>query len=351
MVLRGFWNNKNVLITGHTGFKGSWLSLWLNSLGSKVYGYSLAPNTSPSLYHQLNLEKAIDSKIGDICDKKLMKKYINYCSPEIIFHLAAQPLVLSGYEETYNTWNTNVMGTVNLLETLRENQSECTVVVITTDKVYENLETGRFYSEKDRLGGKDPYSASKSGTELVVQSYRNIFHQEGQNVNVVSARAGNVIGGGDWAENRLIPDIIRALECDRTVGVRNQNSIRPWQHVLEPLSGYLLLAQKVEDRSFLGDTLNFGPNDLDAKSVIDVVKAALKSWPGNYSLNPQENAPSEAGLLMLSIENAQREIGWFPKWDFDKAIIRTMDWYKANNDNKDMLDFSFKQIKEYEDEY
>lgn len=347
LVLKSFWADKIVLITGHTGFKGSWLALWLHHLGAKVIGFALEPGTTPSLFAQLQLGSKITSHIGDITDAATVSRLIAEQKPEFVFHLAAQSLVLRSYNQTLNTWSTNVMGMANLLEALRQTGAPCTVVGVTTDKVYHNLETRHAYAETDRLGGIDPYSASKSGTELVIDSYRSIFAQEELPILIASARAGNVIGGGDWCENRLLPDIARALSQGQSVKTRNPNAVRPWQHVLEPLFGYMMLAERLNSDAGLAQAFNFGPNPQDNRTVEDVIRTALKTWPGSYHAQPSENAPHEAGLLMLSINKAKNVLGWEPRWTFETAVKKTVSWYKAAEEGQDPLVLSLGQIKTY----
>ena len=348
LVLNSFWTEKRVLLTGHTGFKGSWLSLWLHKMGAEVFGYSLAPEENPSLFEQLGLRDKVYHQVNDICDADSIAKYVKDTQADFVFHLAAQSLVLRGYRKTINTWNTNVVGTVNLLEALRKVEHPCTVVVVTTDKVYQNNERSRAFRETDRLGGIDPYSASKAASELVVNSYRSLFEQEKLPISLASARAGNVIGGGDWCENRILPDIIRALMQNKSIEVRNPYSVRPWQHVLEPLWGYMMLAEKLCADSVHATAYNFGPNPGDTRIVEDVIKTALKSWPGQYHSSQNSDTPHEAGLLMLDTEKALNQLGWYPKWDFETAIRKTINWYKDVHNGMHPLNITLKQIEEFE---
>ncbi|MEH6360937.1 MAG: CDP-glucose 4,6-dehydratase [Amylibacter sp.] len=348
LVLNPFWKNKRVLLTGHTGFKGSWMSLWLQGMGAEVFGYALKSDTDPALFDQLDLEQKIHHHIGDICDADALAAYVTDIKADFVFHLAAQSLVLRSYRDTLTTWNTNVMGTAHLLEALRKSTHPCTVVVVTTDKVYQNIETDHAYIETDRLGGIDPYSASKAGTELVVDSYRSLYTQENLPIELASARAGNVIGGGDWCENRLLPDIARALMQDKSVETRNPNAVRPWQHVLEPLSGYMLLAEKMTTDKTLAAAFNFGPKPCDNRTVEDVIQTALKTWAGTYHAQANTDAPHEAGLLKLSIDKVRTKLGWQPKWDFETAVANTMTWYKETAAGRAPLDISLEQIKAYE---
>lgn len=347
MAVNSFWGNKNVLITGHTGFKGSWLALWLSEMGANVYGYALEPDTNPSIFDQLKLKDKINHSIGNICDFKNLKKYTDNIKIDFVFHLAAQSLVLRGYKDTLNTWNTNVMGTANLLEALRQSNHACVVIAITTDKVYRNNETLYAFRENDHLGGIDPYSASKSGTELVIDSYRSLFNQDNLPIRIASARAGNVIGGGDWCQNRLLPDIIRANINSIPIITRNPNAVRPWQHVLEPLSGYLHLAKKLKNSEKYASAYNFGPYSDDNRTVENVIQAALEIWPGIYHENINSSAPYESGILKLTIDKANTELGWYPKWRFITAITKTIDWYQQVHNGANPIEITLNQIKSY----
>ncbi len=321
--------------------------LWLRQLGAEVHGYALEPDTDPAVFNQLGLGQMIHHQIGDITDSEPLFNYVSDVRPDFVFHLAAQSLVLRSYNETLETWNTNVQGTANLLEALRKTATPCTIVVVTTDKVYQNLETNHAYSETDRLGGIDPYSASKASTELVVNSYRSMFAQENLPLFLASARAGNVIGGGDWCENRLVPDIARALSAGKSIETRNPDAVRPWQHVLEPLSGYMLLAEKLARDHTFADAFNFGPHPNDNRTVEDVIQTALKTWSGTYHASNTLGAPHEAGLLKLSIEKANSVLGWQPKWDFNQAVAKTMEWYKAVHEGQSPLRMTLEQINAY----
>lgn len=324
------------------------MSLWLQGMGAEVFGYALKPDTDPALFDQLNLRQKINHHIGDICDADALAAYVADIKADFVFHLAAQSLVLRSYRDTLATWNTNVMGTAHLLEALRKSAHPCTVVVVTTDKVYQNIETDHAYIETDRLGGIDPYSASKAGTELVVDSYRSLYVQENLPITLASARAGNVIGGGDWCENRLLPDIACALMQGQSIETRNPNAVRPWQHVLEPLSGYMLLAEKLTTDKTLAAAFNFGPEPRDNRTVEDVIQTALKTWSGTYHAQANSDAPHEAGLLKLSIDKVRTKLGWQPKWDFETAVANTMTWYKETAAGRAPLDISLEQIKAYE---
>lgn len=331
LVMSEFWRGKRVFVTGHTGFKGSWLSLWLLRLGAEVMGLSLAPNTEPSLFEQLGLVRDLEHNIGDIRDLNLVRKLIQDFQPDIVFHLAAQPLVRLSYSEPVLTWDTNVLGTIHVLESLKSLDKYCVGVMITTDKCYENKEWVYGYRENDPLGGHDPYSSSKAGAELAIASWAKSFFQRG-NIRVVSARAGNVIGGGDWALDRIVPDAMRALGQGEPIPVRNPRATRPWQHVLEPLGGYLALGQKlyqqlVAQKVLLEGAFNFGPNLHSNLPVKLLVEEICKHWPGRWLDKSDPNAPHEATLLNLVTDKAYHTLGWQPRWDFAETIKQTVSWY------------------------
>lgn len=327
------YKNKKVFLTGHTGFKGSWMLAWLHELGAIVKGYSLAPENPFDLYNSINGDLLCESIIADIRDKRKIEDEILSFQPDFIFHLAAQPLVRLSYEIPSETFEVNAIGTANLLGALRKLEKQCSVVLITTDKVYENLEWHYPYRESDRLGGYDPYSASKACAELVINSYRNSFFNKNDYDKhlkaLASARAGNVIGGGDWAKDRIIPDIVRALQKNEIIQVRNPKSIRPWQHVLEPISGYLHLGLKlVENPTKYAESWNFGPYAEDNLLVEDLVKKAIEIWGhGEYKTPTLSNQPHEAGLLKLDINKSINELNWKPKWNAQTAIQNTLNWY------------------------
>ena len=339
-----FYTWKTILVTGSTGFKGSWLSLWLHSLGANVIGYSLPINTSPNLFSILELDKTITQIYADINDLESLQWVCDEYHPEIVFHLAAQPLVRESYRDPVWTFQTNVMGTVNVLEVIRQTESIKWAVLITTDKVYENLETMRPYLETDRLGGYDPYSTSKAMDELAITSYVRSFFAHGEK-KIVSVRAGNVIGWWDWSADRLIPDIIRAFGKWEAVTLRNPDSVRPWQHVLEPLSGYLMMGEKIfQDDKYLG-AYNFGPEISDTMRVEDIVKKAIKilgKW--EYQITPDETM-HEAWLLLLDNTKSKDLLGWSPKFWVDEALQNTFEWYRAYSDGQDMREYSLEQIK------
>jgi len=349
MVNSSFWEGKKVLLTGHTGFKGSWLSLWLHQMGADVFGYSLEPDTSPSLFHQLDLHNKVDHTISDIRDAEAVKRSVLRAQPDVVFHMAAQPLVLRSYREPAYTWEVNVMGSIHLMEALRDYRKPCSVVMVTTDKVYENREEDYAYRETDRLGGLDPYSSGKAAAELAVHSWRESYFKSDNNIRIATARAGNVIGGGDWSENRIVPDLIRALSRDETVEIRNPHAVRPWQHVLEPLSGYLVLAQALyHDRdNTLQQPFNFGPLQKNSTSVMELVQEALIHWPGSWKDVSNPTAPHEAGLLSVHIGKAERELGWKPRWDFNECVSKTVQWYHKQIHGEDAADLCIKQINEY----
>jgi CDP-glucose 4,6-dehydratase len=344
---QAFWKDKRVFLTGHTGFKGSWLSLWLNSMGSIVKGYALEPNTNPSLYGILNLSKEIESEIGDIRDLTKLKKSIDLFNPEIVMHMAAQPLVRQSYKEPIDTYSTNIMGTINVLEAIRNCNSVKCVVVVTTDKVYENKEWCWGYRENEPLGGYDPYSSSKACAELVTAAYRQSFFSSSDSPSVATARAGNVIGGGDWSEDRLIPDAIRAFDQNLPIVIRNPLSTRPWQHVLEPLSGYLMLAENLftEGRKF-AQSWNFGPEDTDCKSVQWILDELIKIWGSNASwvLDGKAN-PHEAHFLKLDCSKAKNELNWYPKWEISKVLQLIKNWNTNLRDGNSMKIICLQEIK------
>jgi len=326
-----FWKNKTVLVTGHTGFKGSWLCLWLLRLGANVIGYSLPP--SPGfLFEKLNLSSCIEENhYGDIRDFNSLSSLVSSIRPDVVFHLAAQPLVRYSYKKPRETWDVNVFGTVNLLETVRLIDSKCAVIIIATDKVYLNKEWPYGYRELDPLGGYDPYSSSKAAVEIAVDSWRSSFMSSSSSTNnchLASVRAGNVIGGGDWAQDRIIPDLVRAFQQSKTLIVRNPLATRPWQHVLDPLNGYLALAQQLYQSPSFAQAYNFGPLPSSQRNVAELVTEASSILPIKFSLLEIEPSLHEATLLHLSIDKAIRDLLWSPKWDFTTTISKTINWYK-----------------------
>jgi CDP-glucose 4,6-dehydratase len=346
------FKNKTVLITGHTGFKGSWLSLWLLSLGAKVVGVSNDIPTEPSHFIEIGLSGHIRDNRFDICDLHSLQKLIDQTQPDFIFHLAAQSLVGASYLQPGKTWLTNCVGTINLLESLRGYEKECSVVLITSDKCYENVEWVWGYRENDKLGGLDPYSASKAGAEIAIRSYVSSYFSSKKNVRVGIGRAGNVIGGGDWSENRIVPDCIRAWAVGEKVILRNSKATRPWQHVLEPLSGYLGLAMSLND-SFdcHGEPFNFGPSVINDYSVKNLVIEMARHWNGGewVDLTNQYEGPLEAGLLKLNCDKALYHLGWHATWDFTTTVSETVSWYNHyyHNSTQDMMDISIEQINSY----
>lgn len=347
--LRQSFEGKRVWLSGHTGFKGSWLSEWLLDLGAIVHGYALAPDTTPALFEQLGLAGRLEHEVADIRDVEAVRRSIDSFRPDFVIHMAAQPLVRRSYSIPVETYETNVMGTINVLEALRGVESSCSAVIVTTDKCYENHESGRAYEEHDPLGGHDPYSSSKAMAEIATSAYRNSFFQNGP-VRVASARAGNVIGGGDWAEDRIVPDAMRALDRGDNILVRNPKAVRPWQHVLEPLSGYLTLAASLAQDSSLATAFNFGPGSDSNRTVEDLVKEILKNRGGSWA-DAKDLAPlHEATLLNLSIETAARLLDWKPKWRFEETIAKTVIWYAQVHDGTvSPLEITQSQIAEYQE--
>ena len=335
-IVQPFWLNKRVLITGHTGFKGSWLRLWLQKLGAEVWGYALEPQGQPNLFDQLAEKQTSDNDwqhcLADIANLNTLKTWVLQVQPEVVLHLAAQPLVQRSYADPLGTWDTNVKGSLNLLESLKQLKHPCAVVMITTDKVYENHEWTYGYRENDRLGGFDPYSASKAAAEIAIASWRSSFcgtapHQTPY-LRIATARAGNVIGGGDWSSDRIVPDAMRALAVGEAIAVRNPSATRPWQHVLEPLAGYMRLAEALlVDPDPPCEAFNFGPNLDSNRSVRELVENMLNIWPGQWIVKSDPLAPHEAGLLHLEINKAYHRLGWEPRWDYPTTVERTVKWY------------------------
>lgn len=343
-----FWLGRKVLVTGHTGFKGGWLALWLKNLGATVVGIALPPSTTPNLFQAARIAEIVDSHYCDIRDSAGLEDILQENQPEVIFHLAAQPLVRASYRDPLGTFSTNIMGTATLLDRLRGLECVRVGIVITTDKVYHNREWAYPYRETDPLGGHDPYSASKAACELVVASYRDSFLKN-QGTVLASARAGNVIGGGDWAEDRLIPDAIRAWQAGLELKIRAPRATRPWQHVLEPLDGYLTLAEKLWAHPELEGAYNFGPPTHDAKSVREIVELARKAFGGGgVGYDDEPGKPHEARALMLETAKAQLALGVSPRWSLDEAIERTVAWYKAQSCGEDPRRLCEADIAAYE---
>ena len=391
-MFNGAFKGKVVFLTGHTGFKGSWLSEWLLLLGAEVYGFSLPPPTRPALFQQLGLARRLHHSIGDVRDPAAVRRSIMRVRPDFVFHLAAQPLVREAYRQPLETWRTNVMGTVAVLDALRDLRRPCAAVVVTTDKCYENREWCHGYREEDPLGGHDPYSSSKAAAEIAVAAWRRSFLGDGP-VRVATARAGNVIGGGDWAPHRIVPDAIRALATGKAIPVRNPGATRPWQHVLEPLSGYLWLAACLASdlgprralatnvgapppratrgksdlrlpssdllrqssvfsplSSDLASAFNFGPDGNSNRTVRDLVEEMLRHWPGRWNDRSDPKAPHEANFLHLAIDKARQQLGWRPVLDFEATVERTLAWYRQTARSRvpaRVRDLTIAQILDY----
>ena len=357
--LKNHYSGKKVLLTGHTGFKGSWMAEWLLSLGAKVVGVALEPDSDPAIFEQLGLATRMEHHIADIRDAEATKVLVEQVQPDVVFHLAAQPLVRYSYDHPLETFNTNVMGTAHVLDAVRQLKKPCQVVIVTTDKCYENREVVRPYKENDPMGGYDPYSASKGAAELVVSSYRRSFfnpddYGKTHQISVASARAGNVIGGGDWALDRIVPDCIRTLARGEAIPVRSPKATRPWQHVLEPLGGYLVLGMLLAEEPTSSEWkercsgFNFGPDPEANRPVCDLVEEILNSWPGEWIDQSDPQAVHEAGLLNLDIDKAERLLKWAPIWNFETAVARTVEWYREiESDAINAPEFTRKQIEEY----
>ncbi len=348
------WNGRRVFVTGHTGFKGGWLSIWLAHMGAIVRGYALAPPTDPSLFEVAQLQKVLEDVRGDVRNLERLSQALSEFEPEVVFHLAAQPLVRASYADPLGTYATNVMGTANLLQSLRSAPSVRAVVVVTTDKCYENREWMWSYREHDRLGGYDPYSSSKACAEILTESYRRSFFSSSSGgrtcAAIATARAGNVIGGGDWSADRLLPDLIRGFVSSTPVPIRNPRSIRPWQHVLEPIAGYLVLAQAlVAKGTALAAAWNFGPDEDGAWTVARIADEMVRCWGGGASWKIDDAAqPHEAQTLKLDATKAKTILGWHPRLDMAQTLRMLVDWYQAWTRGADMLAVSQSQIEEYE---
>ena len=354
---RSFWRGRRVLLTGHTGFKGSWLLLWLLELGAEVWGYALEAEPAPNLFRllepDLSARPGFRQRIADLADTAALADWVLEAQPQVVLHLAAQPLVRRSYEDPLGTWATNVMGSLQLLEALRPLRHPCAVVMVTTDKVYENREWLHGYRETDRLGGHDPYSASKAAAEIAVASWRDSFcgpasHQT-PHLAIATARAGNVIGGGDWAANRIVPDAIRALAAGQPIAVRNPGATRPWQHVLEPLGGYLRLAEALAlDLHPPCEAFNFGPSLESNRPVRELVKTILQQWPGTWDDQSDPAAPHEASLLHLQIDKAYHRLGWTPRWGYQDTITRTVGWYREVHQGADAKESCLWDLQAYQ---
>lgn len=349
-----FWKDKHVFLTGHTGFKGGWLALWLQSLGANVTGYSLSPITTPSLFNVANVANGMTSIIGDIRDYDKLKFAMDQASPEIVFHMAAQPLVRYSYNHPVETYATNVMGTVHVLEAARYQSRLKSIVSVTSDKCYDNKEWPWGYRENEPMGGYDPYSNSKGCAELISAAYRSSFmnpnNYEKHGIGLATARAGNVIGGGDWSEDRLVPDIIRAIVNGQSVKLRSPQAIRPWQHVLEPIGGYMLLAEKLFlSGGRFAEAWNFGPNDQDAKNVEWITQQLVNTWGDGASFYVEaNNTHHEANYLKLDCSKAKMSLDWQPKWDALETIRRISLWHKAHLAGRDMHKYCLDEIRDYQ---
>ena len=350
-----FWKGKRVFLTGHTGFKGSWISLWLQRMGAELTGYALAPNTTPSLFEVADVARGMKSIIADVRDADALHQALSVAKPEIVIHMAAQPLVRYSYAHPVETYATNVMGTVHLFDAIRRTPGIKAVVNVTSDKCYENREWVWGYREDEAMGGYDPYSNSKGCSELVTRAFRSSFFNPAEysmhGVALATGRAGNVIGGGDWALDRLIPDIVRAIEEDREVLIRSPHAIRPWQHVLEPLSGYLSLAEKLYlEGAKYAEGWNFGPRDHDAKPVAWIVEELTRIWGdgASYRVDPASADLHEAHYLKLDCSKAHMMLGWQPRWNLGQALIKICEWHKAQIKSSDMRTLTLAQIDEYE---
>jgi len=345
-----FWKGRRVFVTGHTGFKGSWLCLWLKQLGAEVTGYALEPATDPSLFTVADVAGGMNSIVGDIRDREKLAQAMLEAKPEVVIHMAAQALVRYSYQHPVETYEVNVMGTVNLLEAVRSCDSVRTVLVITSDKCYENQEREAGYREHEPMGGFDPYSNSKGCAELVVSAYRQSFFENGKHIAIATARAGNVIGGGDWSEDRLLPDMVRAFSTGEGVVIRNPSAVRPWQHVFEALHGYLLLLERMNDKpETFSQGWNFGPDEQDARDVAWIVERFANMWgDAAWRVEPDGENLHEATLLKLDCTKARRELAWQPVLELEQAIAWISDWYRHHHDGGDMVAFSKQQLQAYQ---
>ena len=349
----GFWNGRRVFVTGHTGFMGSWLCLWLKRLGADVSGYALAPPTEPSLYASLSLGDRMNSVIADIRDLGRFTNAMKDCAPDLVFHLAAQPLVGTAHRDPVETFETNVMGTVNLLQAIRATPTVKGALIVTTDKVYENQEWAWGYRETDPLGGHEPYGVSKACAELAVNAFRHSYFSDDRNLGIATIRAGNIIGGGDWAESRLVPDAVRAFHAGTPLSLRNPSATRPWQHVLDPLRGYLMLAEHLtEDPGQYSGPWNFGPTEEDSLPVSEIATELTRLWgngadwtvPGDVASSAATTTAKESQQLILSSSQAINRLNWRPIWRIHRALSASVEWYKAHIADQDLYGLSMQQI-------
>ena len=346
MIDRSFWSGKRVFLTGHTGFKGGWAAVWLHDMGALVTGFALPAATTPSFFSVADVEPLVAHHLGDVRDFNALSAALWASKPDIVLHMAAQPLVRRSYAQPLETYATNVMGTAHVLEAVRQCPGIRATIIVTSDKCYDNDESGRPLHEDDPMGGHDPYSSSKGAAELITAAYlRSYFPAR----NVASVRAGNVIGGGDWSEDRLVPDIVGALRANRPVALRHPRAVRPWQHVMEPLAGYFILAQRLAKGTAAGGGWNFGPDPAEIKPVSELARAAISIWDGAGTLSiAAPSSEHEAGILLLDSTKARTTLGWRPRWSFDDAIGRTMAWYRAHAEGAMMQDVTLAQIRAYE---
>jgi CDP-glucose 4,6-dehydratase len=344
----GFWRGRRVLVTGHTGFKGSWLSLWLHAMGADVAGFALAPPTEPSLFELARVAELVPSQRGDVRDGAAVEGALRAHRPEVVIHMAAQSLVRRSYADPVETYDTNVMGTVNVLEAVRRTADARVVINVTTDKVYENLERDEPFGEDEPKGGHDPYSNSKACAELVTAAYRSSFFVTDASTVIASARAGNVIGGGDWGADRLVPDLVRGALAGRTVRIRNPDAIRPWQHVLNPLSGYLRLAEAMWESPVFGQAWNFGPDARDERTVRHVADQLSAHWDGGIAWEPDPGEhPHEAHYLRLDSTKARAQLGWAPRWDLDRALAGIADWHRRIGAGEDARAITLAEVEAF----
>lgn len=354
VISRSFWKNKKVFLTGHTGFKGGWMSLWLSHLGANVTGFSLRPDKNETFYKKAHVSRFITNDIqGNICHFDSLNYALKLSQADIVIHMAAQPLVFESYNDPFTTYNTNILGTVNLLEAVRDSASVKAVLIITSDKCYENIESEKIYAENMSLGGHDPYSSSKACAEIITSAYFKSFLSE-RGIGVATARSGNVIGGGDWSKNRLVPDAVTAFRQNNPFVVRKPKAIRPWQFVLEPLAGYILLCQNLTKHfQLFSEAWNFGPKSTDEASVQQLAEILVKSWGGDARWVAKEDCkhPHEANSLRLNCTKARTKLGWQPQWNLQNSIDQTIAWYKKSIRGANMSDFSFSQINNFQKKF